>query len=108
MVEKEEIWDKSGKILPKNINNLTPSDDEIWEGEEGGAKFILTHDIMPTNPAMRTIYSLSVSGDLDGQVKVVGDFVETFGKPAWREDSDLVTGGETVIWNGDVVDQKRK
>ncbi len=108
MVEKEEIWDKSGKILPKKINNLNPSDDEVWEGEEAGAKFILTRDIMPVNPAMRTIYSLSVSGDLDGQIKVVGDFVDAFGKPVWREQAVEIEGGEIVVWNGDKVDQKRK
>jgi len=108
MVEKEEIWDKSGRLKAKKINNLNPADDEIWEGEECGAKFTLTHDIMPTNPAMKTIYSLSVSGELDGQVKLVGDFVDAFGKPVWRDQTVEIEGGEVVVWNGDKVDQKRK
>lgn len=107
MVEKEEIWDKTRKLVPKDIANLNPSDEEIWEGEENGAKFMLTKDIMPPNPAMKTIYSLSVSGNLDGQVKVVGDFVDAFGKPAWREQSTTILNGEIVIWNGDKVDQRR-
>jgi hypothetical protein len=107
MVEKEEIREKARRLVSKQITNLNPSDEEIWEGEECGAKFMLTKDIMPPNPAMKAIYSLSVSGNLDGQVKVVGDFIDTFGRPTWREESSEIGNGEIVVWNADKVDQKR-
>lgn len=103
MVEKEEIRDRARSLVPKDIRKLAPSDEEIWEGEENGARFMLTRDIMPPNPSMKTIYSLSVSGDLDGQVGVVEDFISEWGKPVVRQQSETFLDGEVVIWNGDKV-----
>ena len=106
MVEREEIRDRVRKLVPKDIRNQAPNDEEIWEGEENGARFMLTRDIMPPNPAMKTIYSLSVSGDLDGQVGIVEDFIAEWGKPVVRQPSEIFLNGEVLIWNGDKVVRK--
>lgn len=106
MVERKEIVDRSKKLVSKSLRNLNPSDEEVWEGEENGAKFMLTRDIMPPNPAMEKIYSLSLSGDLDGQVKIAGDFIDVFGKPVWRDETEFIPRGEIIVWNADKVDGK--
>lgn len=74
-------------IIQTHVENIPTSelgrvqeDDEIWEGYDGGAKFMVSRHILPT-PNRDEMVSLSVSGETTERERVIAEFIDVLGEP---------------------------
>lgn len=78
-MEAETIREKTAE-LPKTIPGRLALPGEVWEGDDGGAHFIVSRHLLVAQ-GMPEFCSLSLSGDQDEVERLIGEFSEVFGQP---------------------------
>jgi len=105
-METEEILLRT-RNLPAFLAGKIAEDYQIWEGNEQGAHFKVTKEILPI-PNGPTVYMLSVSGSAESKEKVIADFTSSFGEPMMRFEIPELPGMDCVSWDVKKVDGGRK
>lgn len=101
-MERDTIIEKA-KTLPISELSAIPEDNDIWEVEEEGLKFMLIKNPLPL-PSRPPIYSLSVSGLPEKIQQTITEFTEVFGEP---QITDMSQGGVFFLsWLADGVDER--
>jgi hypothetical protein len=105
-METDKILLRTGN-LPAFLAGKIAEDYQIWEGNEQGAHFKVTKEILPI-PNGPTVYMLSVSGPAESKEKVIADFVDSFGEPIMRFEIPKLPGIDYVSWDAKEIDGRRK
>lgn len=98
MPEKDEIVKNLSALLPRVIGRGSETKaQETWEGNEYGAKFMVTRERFSLHPIDTTFYCLSVSGRLrESRLKVIEDFTKALGHPT---DADFLRNSHFCMWD---------
>lgn len=101
-MEKEQIIEII-RNLPRKVVGELSEDHQIFEGNQDGAHFKITKEIVPVSGNL-AIYSLSVSGNVSSKDKIISEFITVLGKPIGISSPEDFPGIDFVIWNAVEVD----
>jgi hypothetical protein len=99
---ERKIIESTVASLPISALGEIQADHEIWEEDDGGARFKVTKHILPLPNGDTEIIALSVSGEPHERARVVREFSEVLGLPDQiAGDPRDIQGIDFMIWVSD-------